>query len=441
MAFSPWTLIVDFGIISILLMLGKLLRAKVRFIQRLFLPPSLLAGFAALLLGPELAGWLPVDPGNSGSYSAVLIALVFSCIPLTSSNVRNGNGSGVGRMWAYSNSGMLLQWALGGALGLLVFRHFWPGTEPLGLAMPTGFCGGHGTAAALGAAFGDNGNADMMSIAMTCATVGVISSVVIGLAMIKWGTNHGKTVFLSRYSDIPDELKTGILPKDRRDSMGDATFSAISLDSLTFNFGTVAAICAGGYGISALVAHFWPVLKFPVFICAFLVGLLVRKVFDRTNVSEHISPKIINHLNGMFTDYLVAFGVASIRFAVVWKLIVPLTVMLAAGLVLTFLFVVLVGRRLAGDCSFEKMVFTWGWFTGTMSMSIALLRIVDPDMKSGTLDDYAYAYIYVAPVEIALVSLAPVAFLTGFGWLYVVASLAGGLATLGAAWAKGWMKK
>lgn len=422
-------------------MLGKLLRTKVRFIQRLFLPPSLIAGFAALLLGPELAGLLPMDAGNCGSYSAVLIALVFSCIPLTSSKSRNKGNSGVGRMWAYSNSGMLLQWALGGALGLLIFRFFWPGTDALGLAMPTGFCGGHGTAAALGAAFGDNGYEDMMSIAMTCATVGVISSVVIGLAMIKWGTDRGKTSFLQKYSDIPDELKTGILPKDKRDSMGDATFSAISLDSLTFNFGTVAAICAVGYGISALVAHFWPVLKFPVFICAFLVGLVVRKIFDRTNVSEHISPKIVNHLNGMFTDYLVAFGVASIRFAVVWKLIVPLALMLAIGLVMTFVFVVLIGRRLAGEYGFEKMVFTWGWFTGTMSMSIALLRIVDPDMKSGTLDDYAFAYIYVAPVEIALVSLAPVAFLTGFGWLYVLVSLIGGVVTLGVAKAKGWMNK
>lgn len=422
-------------------MFGKLLRTKVRFIQKLFLPPSLIAGFTALMLGPELAGWLPVDPSNCGAYSAVLIALVFSCIPLTSSKSQDKENSGVGRMWAYSNSGMLLQWALGGALGLLLFRFFWPGTEALGLAMPTGFCGGHGTAAALGAAFGDNGNEDMMSIAMTCATVGVIASVIVGLAMIKWGSDRGKTAFLQKYSDIPDELKTGILSKDKRDSMGDATFSAISLDSMTFNFGTVAAICAGGYGISALVAHFWPVLKFPVFICAFLVGLVVRKFFDSTNISEHISPKMVNHLNGMFTDYLVAFGVASIRFAVVWKLIVPLSLMIVIGLVMTFIFVILVGRKLAGEYGFEKMVFTWGWFTGTMSMSIALLRIVDPDLKSGTLDDYAFAYIYVAPVEIALVSLAPIAFLTGFGWLYVLVSLVGGIATLAVAQAKGWMKK
>ncbi|MCF0174186.1 MAG: sodium:glutamate symporter, partial [Bacteroidales bacterium] len=346
----------------------------------------------------------------------------------------------VGRMWAYSNAGMLLQWALGGLLGLALFKFFWPGTDALGICMPAGFCGGHGTAAALGAAFDENGDMDIMSISMTCATVGIIASVVCGLAMIKWGTNHGKTSFLKRYSDIPEELRTGIMPKDKRDSMGEASFSAISLDSMTFNFGTIVAICAAGYGISSLVAHFWPILKLPTFICAFLVALGVRKAFDRTGVSEYLCPKMISHLSGAFTDYLVAFGVASIKFAVVKKLIVPLAIMLIVGLVLTFIYVAIIGKKLAGEYWYEKAVFTWGWFTGTMSMSIALLRIIDPEMKSGTLDEYAYAYIYVAPVEIALICLAPIAFLSGFGWLYVGVSAIGGIATLYVAYAKGWLK-
>lgn len=441
MDFTPWTCLVDFGLISALLMLGKFLRAKVRFIQRLFLPPSLIAGFLALILGPEILGWLPVDPSCCGTYSAVLIALVFGCIPLTSQKKVSGDREGVGRMWAYSNSGMLFQWALGGVLGLGLFAFFWPGTEAIGIAMPAGFCGGHGTAAAMGAAFAENGQDDMMSISMTCATVGIIAAVIFGLAMIKWGTNHGKTSFITRYEDLPDELRTGIMPKDRRDSMGEASFSGISLDSLTFNFGTIAAIGAAGYGISCLVAHFWPILKLPTFICAFLVALAVRKIFDKAGYTEYLSPKMLNHLSGMFTDYLVAFGVASIRLAVVWKLIIPLTVMIVLGLVLTFLFVYFVGRKIAGEYWFEKAVFTWGWFTGTMSMSIALLRIIDPDMKTGTLDQYAYAYVYVAPVEIALISLAPIAFITGFGWLYVGLSLAGGIATLAVARWRGWLKK
>ena len=174
MNFTPWTLLVDVGFISLLLLLGKFLRAKVRVIQRLFIPPSLIAGFCGLILGPELLGWLPLS-GNMGTYAGILIALVFSCIPLTSASKRsNDGGSRVGRMWAYSQAGMLLQWALGGALGLWVLSLFWPVNEAFGLSMPAGFCGGHGTAAAIGEAFSRYGVEEMQSLAMTAATVAMM---------------------------------------------------------------------------------------------------------------------------------------------------------------------------------------------------------------------------------------------------------------------------
>jgi ESS family glutamate:Na+ symporter len=55
----------------------------------------------------------------------------------------------------------------------------------------------------------------------------------------------------------------------------------------------------------------------PVFSCAFIVGLLVKWFYDKTKFSEYLSPATIHHLSGAFTDYLVAFGVASIKISVV----------------------------------------------------------------------------------------------------------------------------
>ncbi|MBR3075597.1 MAG: sodium:glutamate symporter, partial [Bacteroidales bacterium] len=181
MSFTPWTLLIDVGIISVLLLLGKLLRSKVRLIQRFFIPPSLLAGLLGLVLGPELLGWLPLSD-KMGTYAGILIALVFSCIPLTSEGKRINDGSSrIGRMWAYSQAGMLLQWALGGAFGIWVLSQFWPVNPAMGLSMPAGFCGGHGTAAAIGESFAAYGVEEMQSLAMTAATVGIIASVVIGM--------------------------------------------------------------------------------------------------------------------------------------------------------------------------------------------------------------------------------------------------------------------
>lgn len=36
--FTPWTLFVDVGIISVLLLIGKLMRVKIKLIQKLFIP-------------------------------------------------------------------------------------------------------------------------------------------------------------------------------------------------------------------------------------------------------------------------------------------------------------------------------------------------------------------------------------------------------------------
>ena len=52
-----------------------------------------------------------------------------------------------------------------------------------------------------------------------------------------------------------------------------------------------------------------------------------------------------------------------------------------------------------------------------MAMGIALERIVDPQMKSKTMDDYALAYLPIAPVEIILITLVPISFSAGWGGL------------------------
>ena len=441
MSFTPWSLLVDIGIISLLLLIGKLLRSKVRFIQRFFIPPSLLAGLFGLILGPEVLGWLPLS-NNLGTYAGIPIALVFSCIPLTSSDTERPRGGAlIGRMWAYSQAGMLLQWALGGILGLWVLSSIWPVNGAFGLSMPAGFCGGHGTAAAIGESFASYGVDEMQSLAMTAATVGIIASVVVGMWLISWGAEHGKTRYICAFEKLSPELRTGILPPDKRKSMGLASFSAISLDSMTFNFAVVAMIALGGYGLTKLISLAWPALMLPVFSCAFIVGILAKLLFRKVGVEEHLSKPIIGHLSGAFTDYLVAFGVASIRLQIVGKFWLPLTILLVVGLLCTLLYVFLVGARIHQSSPFEKSIFTWGWFTGTMAMGIALLRITDPDSKSGTLDDYAFAYLYIAPVEIALVSLSPLAFCNGFGWLFVGICALVGIGILAYAALRGWFKR
>ena len=434
--FTPWTLFVDIGIISLLLLIGKWMRVKISWIQRLFIPPSLLAGFIGLAFGPFGFDILPLS-NQTGTYAGILIAFIFGALPLTSQK-SNGNTNEIGRMWVYSQAGMLLQWAFGGLLGLLILNQIWPLSAAFGITMPSGFCGGHGTAAAIGQAFGQLGFDEILTLAMTAATFGIVASVILGLVFVKWATKKKQTTYLADYSALPDELRTGLLPKDKRESMGESTCSSISIDSLSFNLAIICAIALGGYGISKLAAHFMPGFELPVFSCAFVVGIIMKKLLDKTRASESICPQTVGHISGSMTDYLVAFGIASIKISVVIEYIVPLAILLLSGLAVTFIYVAVMAKKLMKECWFEKAIFTWGWFTGTMAMGIALLRVVDPKMKSRCLDSYALAYLFVAPVEIALITFAPVAFTNGYGLLFAGICLVAGLSVIAVAYFKKW---
>ena len=434
--FTPWTLFVDIGIISLLLLVGKWMRVKIKWVQKLFIPPSLLAGFIGLALGPYGFNILPIS-NQTGTYAGILIAFIFGALPLTSKKAE-GSSKEISTMWAYSQAGLLLQWAFGGLLGLLVLNQIWPLSPGFGITMPSGFCGGHGTAAAIGQAFGQLGFDEILTLAMTAATFGIVASVILGLVFVKWGAKNKHTAYLADYKDLPSELRTGLLPAEKRESMGESTCSSISIDSLTFNLAIVCVIALGGYGISKLAAYYMPGFELPVFSCAFVVGIILKKLLDKTRASESICPQTVGHISGAMTDFLVAFGIASIKISVVIEYIVPLAILLLSGLVVTLIYVFVMARKLMKECWFEKALFTWGWFTGTMAMGIALLRVVDPKMKSRCLDSYALAYLFIAPVEISLITFAPVAFVNGYGLLFSGICLLAGLGIMAVAYFKKW---
>ena len=175
-----------------------------------------------------------------------------------------------------------------------------------------------------------------------------------------------------------------------------------------------------------------------MFSCAFIIGLVLKKLFDVTTVSRYICPQTTQRLSSAFTDILVACGVASIKLGVIVKYAVPLIVLILAGIVVVFFITFYFGRRLSKTFWFERSIFAWGWWTGTMAMGIALLRIVDPKLASKAMDDYAMAYLPIAPIEILLITFVPILFVNGMGLWLLIGCLILSLLILLLAWKMGW---
>ena len=63
---NDWTLIKDFAILSSLVLLGTILKRKIRFFQKFIMPVSLIAGFIGLILSQEILGLIHFSPERLG---------------------------------------------------------------------------------------------------------------------------------------------------------------------------------------------------------------------------------------------------------------------------------------------------------------------------------------------------------------------------------------
>ena len=325
MDFSPWILFTDIGLIALLLIVGTIIRAKVGFVQRMFLPASIIAGILALILGPNGIGILPFSD-QIVTYPSILIAVIFGTLPLLSPRIDwNAIKTRVGSMWSYSQIAMVLMWGGGLLFAIVLLNPFWDGLhDGFGLLLAAGFVGGHGTAAAIGATFAQNGWAEATSLAMTSATVGIISAILIGILFIKRGSAKGHTSFLASFDELPNELRTGLIPPEARIKSETDTVSSISIDPYVFHLSIITIIAMGGYYLSQWGGMLLPGVVIPAFSLAFLVGLLVKKLLIVTNSEKYVSTDVVNRISGSATDILVAFGIGSISISVVLDYAVPL---------------------------------------------------------------------------------------------------------------------
>lgn len=422
--FSIWALMIDISIISGLLLLGTVLRAKIKWIQSLYLPASMIAGFIGLGLGPSGLNLLPFS-NQFASYPGLLIAVIFASIPIGAAKIQIKEIiHRVREMWSYSMLITVLMWGGGAFFGLVVLGNIFKDIPSgFGLILGAGFVGGHGTAAAIGGAFEKYGWEDAMTLGMTSATIGILVAVLGGIFIIKHNTEKGNAKFISSFKELPNDLRTGLIESKNRVEMGRETLSSNSIDPLVFHLSIIAFVVGVSYWLTNLFETFFPVISLPLLSIAFVVALFFQMVMRKLKADTYIDERVIDRIGGSATDYLVAIGIASINITVVMDYAIPLIVLFVFGTVWAYLIFYFIGPNIFKDFWFEKSLFGWGWSTGTVAMGLALLRMVDPELKSKTMDDYALAYIGMVPVELVIITFSPLLVSMGQPWIMPIVLL------------------
>ena len=67
----------------------------------------------------------------------------------------------------------------------------------------------------------------------------------------------------------------------------------------------------------------------------------------------------------------------------------------------------------------ERSIFVFGYSTGVFAIGFILLRIVDPENRSKTLNDTAFAAPFTTPAEMFAWSMGPMMLLNGSHWKFI----------------------
>lgn len=417
MAFSLTSLVYDVCIMSALMLLSKILRTKITIFQKLYIPTALIAGFLGLFLGKQFLNILPFS-GEISSYPGVLIAILFGSMFLGNKEKRSFKKmiSNVGDTFFVNAASEISQFGLFLIVGAALLPVIFPGLDEMfALMLPSGFIGGHGTAAAIGAVFAESGWSDATSIGQTFATIGLLCGIVFGVVLINVAAHKGWTNQIKNTNEMPEEMMTGLIPEDKRTAFGDNTINAVSLDSLSWHLMLVLAALGGAYLVNSVMKGFAPQISIPLYGLALLCSIAIQWILRAVHMDSYVDKRIITHIGSSATDFLVAFGVAPINVSVVLKYAIPIVLLAVLGFLVVLFWLLVISPRFFRNYWFERGIYIFGMSTGVLATGVILLRITDPEFKTGVLEDFGFAWIFLSIMDMLLVTFAPLLVLEGYG--------------------------
>jgi len=428
--YGPYTLLIDFALMSVLLFIAQLIRANVRWVQNIYLPTSIIAGFLGLFLGRSFLGYISPElvvyalpfSEEIAAYAYMLVVVLFASLYIGNRQKQSvtamirevGDTFTVNMAAEIGGFGVAL--LIGGGLLILLTPEV---TSSFAILQPAGFIGGHGYAAAIGTTLEEAGQSiwqpgEAVILGQTFATIGVLSGIFGGLAAINIATRKHYTRLIKSMGNIPRDVREGFIAEENQTSLGKATVNPMTIDSLSWHVLLILMATAGGYYAFHWFKELIPGITMPMMCLSMLCGVALQKLLHAINLQHTVDKKIITRIGSSVTDYLVAFGIASIKLTVVAKFALPLLILAVLAVSFSFFYLFFIAKRLFHNYWFERGIFTFGWITGVVAMGITLLRIVDPDFRSKALEDYGLAYAFIAMIELAIISILPSIVALGF---------------------------
>ena len=424
------TAVIIFAALSILLIAGKILRVQIPLLQRLYLPSSIVGGLLGLLIISCFREHIPVNiTDEMRNMPGFLINIIFATLFLGGGvpKVKNLAASVIPQL-TLAQIVVWGQFVVGVGLAGFLLAPMFNVPAAFGNLLEMGFEGGHGTVGGMQEAFKAHNWTDGIALGYTVATIGMVTGIVIGMALVNWAYSRGYIKTVRPFSKRSLNERRGIHTKGERPSAGKQTVLADSVDSLAWHIAIIGIAVLIGYGIleglRALEIAFLPEAKtrlfkgFPIFPLCMLGGVLLQLFAKMINVDLLVDKEQMNRISGAALDYLALAAVATIELSVVAANWVPLVIMTVAGSVWCVFSVMYFSPRLFKEAWFERGIAEFGQASGVTATGLLLLRTVDPNNKTIAAASFAGKQLLHEPGMNVWVALA-FALVFTVGWMPV----------------------
>ena len=385
------------ALIGFFCFVGIALRRWIPAFRTNMVPAFVIAGFlGAIAMNLGLSGVLDgVDHELFTMLTAQLFTLSFISIGLTPPPPSAaGDGGRTQKVLLRGAWAMGLTWTFVFAVqaligvGVVAATGRFGGMDAVyGFMVPFAFAQGPGQAVTFAGIFEQQGWDDAVNVGLAFASAGFAAAFLVGVPLAKWGMSKG----LATHSmGISDSVGKGYFREDEEtESMGTETTFSGNIDTLTVHMAMMGLAYLLAHGLAWIFA-FIPgfvgdTISGMMFMNCLLAAYFLRWVMRRLHVEHLLDRQLQAKITGFTTDYVVVASFMAVQAAVVVAWLVPI---LATCLLVTAVTVGLcffIGQRYGSDHDFERTMGMYGTLTGTTPTGLALVRILDPRMRTTTM--------------------------------------------------------
>lgn len=401
--FNAWGVYNVLAILLVSLLAANLLKKSLKILQASLIPTSVLAGALLIAVGgvyKTITGEVMFDTaffGGNGTAQLELLTYHTLALGFIASAFKSSGGKmGKKRSIEIFNTGVttvstyLLQAVVGFVISLVAVNFISGFFGAAGVLLPFGYGQGSGQALNYGmiyeTEYGFDGG---KSFGLTIAALGFLSASVGGVIYLNILRKKGKIA-----------LKTdkAILNSEQIEKADEIPMQE-SIDKMTIQIALIALAYMIAYGLMNLLGALLPSMKSVIFGFNFILGVLAATLVKASMnflkkakiiKKEYTNDFLMTRASNLFFDIMVVAGIAAIRLDILERYWGIMLIMGAVGLVITYIYNIIVARTLFKDYPEEQFLAMYGMLTGTASTGIILLREIDGDFKTPAADNLVY---------------------------------------------------